>query len=153
MVRHSLLPVLALGLLLAGASAARAQGTGFGLGLIVGAPTGLSMKYKVSEGFAVDGALGLGFIGGNDVVLHVDALWELDLKSWPSGQLDIYLGIGGKTGSKKKDFLLGMRAPLGAAFNFRELPFDVFVEVAAGLWILEDVSLHADGALGGRYYF
>jgi hypothetical protein len=36
---------------------------------------------------------------------------------------------------------------------FVNAPFDVFVELAAGLWIVEKVKVDLDAAIGGRYWF
>ena len=44
------------------------------------------------------------------------------------------------------------RAPFGLAMMF-DAPFDVFLEVAAGLWLVEKVGFHLDAAIGGRYWF
>ena len=48
---------------------------------------------------------------------------------------------------------IGARAPFGLALMFSEAPFDVFVEVAAGLWLVRKVSFGVDVAIGGRYWF
>jgi glutamate/tyrosine decarboxylase-like PLP-dependent enzyme len=32
-------------------------------------------------------------------------------------------------------------------------PFDVFAELAAGVWFVQDPRVHVDAALGGRFWF
>jgi hypothetical protein len=129
----------------------------FGLGIIIGDPTGVSGKYLVSPEFAIDGAVGLGLIGGDKLHVHVDFLWQFDIKRWSSAQLDLYLGVGPKLGIKDKrddtDLRIGARAPFGLAMMFLEAPFDVFVEVAAGLWLVRKPGFDLDVAIGGRYWF
>ena len=141
-------------------SAAAQRGGDFGLGLVIGDPTGLSGKAFVSETNAIDFAVGLGFIGGDHLHVHADYLWHFDVKRWPAEQLDLYLGVGPKLGigfghgANHGDRVgLGARAPFGLAMRFLEAPFDVFVEVAAGLWLIPDPGFDLDAAIGGRYWF
>lgn len=144
---------------LACASHASADAGGdFGLGLIIGDPTGVSGKHILSDEFAVDWALGLAFIAGHDIRAHADFLWQLDIKRWESATLGLHVGVGPKIGLRTKknnddDFLFGARGPFGLSLRFLKVPLDVFVEVAAGLWIVQKVDLHIDGAIGGRYWF
>jgi hypothetical protein len=66
----------------------------FGLGIIIGAPTGVSGKGFLSPEYAIDGAVGFGLIGGDHLRIHADFLWHLPIKQWPSAALDLYLGVG-----------------------------------------------------------
>ena len=129
----------------------------FGLGVIIGDPTGLSGKYFVSPEFAIDGAIGLGWIGGGHLHMHVDVLWHFEIERWSSARLDLYLGVGPKLAIKGKrhddELRIGARAPFGMAMMFTEAPFDVFVEVAAGLWLVRKPGFDVDVAIGGRYWF
>src|SRR5262245_47616236 len=61
----------------------------FGLGIIIGDPTGVSGKYLVSPEFAVDGAIGFGLIGEGHLHMHVDFLWQFEIKRWSTAQLDL----------------------------------------------------------------
>jgi len=157
--------------LLVGASVSSAsaqQGGDFGLGIIIGDPTGLSGKTFVSDTNAIDFAVGFGFIKGNHLHVHADYLWHFDIKRWPSAQLDLHLGVGPKLGigfgdddgprggrDRDRDSWVGIgaRAPFGLTMRFFEAPFDIFVEVAAGLWIVPDPDFDLDAAIGGRYWF
>ncbi|MDX2090341.1 MAG: hypothetical protein SFX73_20960, partial [Kofleriaceae bacterium] len=55
------------------------------------------------------------------------------------------------------DFRIGPRAVAGLLFDFKEIPLDVFVEVAAvgEYWFKDDEGLHPalNAAAGARYYF
>jgi len=137
---------------------ARASDSGdFGLGLIVGDPTGASAKYFLSSVNAIDGAVGFGFIGGNHISLHADLLWHFPVQQWPQMQLDLYLGVGPRFGirTKKRDdnVLIGGRGPIGIALTFRGAPIDIFLEAAAGLWIVEKFGFDLDAAIGARFWF
>ena len=156
----------ALFLLLASAPARADKGGDFGLGLIIGDPTGLSGKGFVSETNAIDFAVGFGLLGGDHLHVHADYLWHFDIKRWSSAQLDLYLGVGPKLGMHfhdgpgwdrgrgDEDWIgIGARGPFGLAMRFLEDPFDIFLEVAAGLWIVPDPHFDLDAAIGARYWF
>lgn len=151
----------------------------FGLGLMVGAPTGLSGKYFLGDDTAL--AFGLGTIyeyrDRRGVHLHVDFLWHpLSLASAKPFELPLYFGIGGRLldGNRcyryergvcdyyYRDYTaLGLRAPLGIAFDFNNVPLDIFLELALVFDFVIDhderyddaVFLDLNGAVGVRYYF
>lgn len=158
---------LALLLLFTLSRTANAQAGGdFGLGLIIGDPTGLSGKGFVSETNAIDFAVGLAFIDGDHLHVHADYLWHFDIKRWSSAQLDLHLGVGPKLGmhfgkdgppgrpDRDDEWIgIGARGPFGLTMRFLEAPFDIFLEVAAGLWIVPDPHFDLDAAIGGRFWF
>jgi hypothetical protein len=133
----------------------------FGLGLIVGHPTGLSLKGYLSPTTAIDGAIGFGDTF-RLIHVHADYLWHFEVQRWGAANLQLYLGIGPELAvharpgparpDGRTDFFLGARAPFGFSMMF-SAPFDVFAELVAGLWFLEDPRVHIDAALGGRYWF
>jgi hypothetical protein len=144
--------------LLCCASASSAQSRDFGLGLILGNPTGVSGKGFLSPKHAIDGAIGFGVLGGEHVRLHADFLWQFPIQSWPVGDLDLYAGIGAMLAAYSDHhdhggLGLGARGPVGLALSFREAPFDIFIEVALGIWFVRKVNANIDAALGGRYWF
>ena len=161
--RLSLLVVFALGLL-CGSSRAQAQSERhFGLGLIVGHPTGLSLKGYLTPDTAIDGAIGFGDTLRH-IHMHADYLWHFDVQHWDATNLQLYLGVGpelqlhthpadpGPGPDRGTDVLFGARAPFGFSLMFGA-PFDVFAELAAGLWLVEQLHVHVDAALGARYWF
>lgn len=159
--------VVASVVLLAAPRAARAEGGPFGLGLIIGSPTGLSLKYYLGEsGQAIDGAVGLAFVGASGIHVHADYLWHpFILTSDPSFTLPMHVGVGARildrNGGRGHDdnLRVGLRAPVGITFDFKDVPLDVFAEVALVLDFHGDegsgdhVSLDLNGGVGVRYYF
>jgi hypothetical protein len=133
----------------------------FGLGLIVGHPTGLSLKGYLSPDTAIDGAIGFGDTFRH-IHMHADYLWHFEVQRWAASNLQLYLGVGPELqvhthpaparGDGRTDFLLGARAPFGFSLMFNA-PFDVFAELVAGVWFVEDPRVHVDAALGARYWF
>ena len=133
-------------------------GGDFGLGLILGDPTGVTGKHVLSASNAIDWAVGFGTINGRHLHVHADYLWEWELYRWPSAAMNLHAGVGPKLGFRDRRnnddvFLLGARGPVGLNWRFTKAPFDVFIEIAAGLWIVENVDFDLDAAIGGRYWF
>jgi hypothetical protein len=166
LVAIALAGALVLALLAAGERRAAAQtGGSFGLGLIVGEPTGVSGKLYIKRTHAIDGAIGLGFADGRGIHVHADYLWHpLVLTQTPSFDLPLYVGLGGRLQSHGKrddrdDHLaLGPRFVAGILFGFRTAPIDVFLEFALGIDLVagDDTprsGLTIDLAAGVRYYF
>jgi hypothetical protein len=140
----------------------------FGLGLMIGSPTGLSGKYFLGADTAVD--FGVGFIHRHryhdDEALHVhaDFLWHpAVLASTQPFELPIYFGVGGRLLQHDRyrddyddDTHLGVRAPLGIALDFNRVPLDIFFELAFVIDLVTDDHhgyFELDGAVGVRYYF
>ncbi len=140
----------------------------FGLGFMIGAPTGFSGKYFYAPSKAFDfgvGAIGY-YRGRNGLHLHFDHLWHpVSLASTPDFELPLYLGIGARFFSfdDRDNFhgtAFGLRGPIGIAFDLNNVPIDIFFELALVLDFASDYdcagcdNVYADinGALGLRYY-
>ncbi len=142
----------------------------FGLGLMLGSPSGLSGKYFLGPSTAFD--FGVGVIGccrGRDGIhLHADFLWHpVNLVHTEPFELPLYFGIGGRIfdydwdrdGDRYDGFAIGVRGPLGIAFDFNNVPLDIFIEIALVLDFIvddrydDDIFLDLDGAVGIRYWF
>ena len=152
--------------------AARAEGGPFGMGLIIGSPTGLSLKYYLGEGDqAIDGAVGFAFIGNGGIQVHADYLWHpVVLTRDPAVTMPLHSGLGARSIDPDRgrdaddDFHIGIRGPVGLSFDFTEIPLDVFVEIALivdfhGDHKINDnddsdhVDLDLNAGVGARYYF
>jgi len=149
--------VLAL-LLLALPQDARADRGDFGVGLIVGRPTGLTGEYWLSDRTAIDMALGLDLFDGRHFYAHADFLFVLpNLLGGGSVELSPYLGPGvyiADRGSKNDDRLgLGVRVPFGLSLDFTRAPLQLFIEIAVSVSLVPGVDAGVGGAGGFRYYF
>lgn len=165
MTRFSVLLCLALSTFLslsAPASDAHAQDENFGLGIILGDPNGVSMKGMLNSGMAIDGAVGFSVLEGDYLHAHVDFLWQTGLSEFDRAFMLLHYGVGPKLaafdgndgpGGDGDGIWIGARAPVGLTFVFRRVPMDLFMEVAAGLWIIEDTDFDIDAAIGTRYWF
>ncbi len=130
-----------------------AQQTGFGLGLIVGEPTGLSGKYWINPWTAIDGAFAWSIDKKSGVHLHSDYLWhDYRIISVIKGKLPIYYGVGARI-VFATDNIFGVRGVAGLNYIFDGTPLDIFIELVPILDIAPKVGFDFNGAIGIRYYF
>ncbi len=129
-----------------------AQDSGFGLGIIIGEPTGLSLKTWLSQKHAVDA--GIAWSLTNDWFhIHADYLiHNFELIDVSQGELPFYFGFGAKLGIGH-DFSFGARVPVGLNYLFEDAPLDVFVEVVPALQLINSIQFQMNGGIGIRYWF
>jgi hypothetical protein len=151
----------------------------YGVGAVVGDPTGLSGKMWIGSTNAID--LGVGFYGygfrggcfrdrdgraicdhgygGSSTSVHVDYLWESKLVATGNVQLDWHVGggarvffLGDPCGADCWD--VGVRGPIGLDLTFNHPSFlEVFVELAPVFYVAPATFLALEGGLGVRGYF
>jgi hypothetical protein len=148
-------------------------GRKFGLGIVLGDPTGLSAKYWVGPTNSLDfglGFYGYGFYdrcwdnrpcnraGYNSGSFNMDYLWQSNLVRGQA-QLDWHIGAGGRIvwygdcGSGPCADLKA-RMPLGLDLMFANPSFlEVFFEIAPALYVFPRVVADIEGGLGVRFYF
>lgn len=134
------------------------RGGPFGLGLILGEPTGITAKFFFAHFNALQLEFGYGYDADsrNRAVLCVDYLFHF-VDAIPAvqraGRFVPYVGVGARLGIRSGDALLGVRVPLGLAFLIAPAPVEVFVEFALGVGLVPETVALFDGGLGGRFYF
>jgi hypothetical protein len=127
-----------------------------GAGIIVGEPTGASLKYWMNDRVAVDGAFGWSFHDDSDFYLHSDILWHnFDLIPVSQGRLPVYFGVGGlvRFRDDNNDNQVGIRVPIGLSYMFANAPVDIFAEVGPAIDVAPDVRGEVTGGIGIRYWF
>jgi len=131
----------------------------FGLGIVVGTPTGLSAKYWIDNHNALDFATGWSFkedrfyLHFNYLVHNYSLLKKAIQKSELRGNLPLYAGIGIRTKFGKGDDEIGFRIPLGITYLFAGMPLDLFLEFAPSLNFYPETDFFVDTSGGIRYYF
>jgi hypothetical protein len=145
--------VFGLALLCLNAPRAFAQQGGFGVGLMVGDPNGLTLKVPLGSSQAIDARLGLQFNGvidiqGNYLITPLTLLENGDLS------LPLYFGGGARLILVDNvGAILGLRAPAGVALEFNAAPVEIFAELGLTLFFANDPFLDVDGVVGFHFYF
>jgi hypothetical protein len=131
------------------------SGGRFGAGLILGEPTGATLKFWFNETLAIDGAVGWSFHRETDLYLHSDVLWhKFDLIPVPEGQLPLYFGVGARAKFRDdKDDRYGIRVPVGVSYIFEDIPVDVFLEVAPIIDFAPSTRGGFTAGVGARFWF
>jgi hypothetical protein len=148
---------------------AGAQSSGFGLGLVLGEPTGISAKGWTGPTTAIDGALAWSLWNGSYIHLHADYLFhDMDLIHLAKGRLPLYYGPGLRLHSWTGDRYwergrwytddgtrtdLAVRFPVGLDYLPEKAPVDVFLEIVPTLDLVPSSWFEFDGAIGVRYWF
>lgn len=156
---------IAAALLVAALSGGTAQAQGrFGIGVIVGEPTGLSFKSWLNNTHAVDAGLAWSFSENESLQFHADYLIHDFNMLRPAdfeGRVSLFYGLGGRIkledddgrGRNEDDTLVGIRIPLGITYHFPRKPVELFGEFVPILDVAPDTDLDINLAIGARLYF
>jgi hypothetical protein len=132
---------------------AAAQDSGFGLGFILGEPTGLSGKLWITKSVSLNGGLAWSFRDEEALHLHTDGVFHNF-----RGVVRTYYGIGWRIkfadqvdaeGERK----VGIRVPVGVTYLFAHSPWDIFIEILPVIDLAPETETDINGAIGIRYYF
>lgn len=147
----------------------KAQNSGFGLGFVLGEPTGISGKYWISGDKALVFGLAWGLWHGGFIHIHGDYLFhKMELITVSKGKLPLYFGPGLRIRSwnnggywhrgryydeKNSRVDIGVRFPVGLAYLFDGAPVDIFMEIVPTLDLVPATGLEFDFGIGARYWF
>lgn len=125
-----------------------------GIGVMIGEPTGLSLKSWTGGNNAFDVGVAWSLGRYDAFYVHADYLWhnydvfdEVD-----SGTLPLYYGVGGRIVFDENDAVIGARFPVGVNYLFEDAPIGLFVEVAPIFNLAPSTDFDVDGGLGVRFY-
>jgi hypothetical protein len=154
-------------LLLPAAAGAQPRPKSFGFGLILGDPTGLSLKGSLSGNNAWDGAIGSSWFGS--LQIHGDYLWGVD--AFGSRKVGLYFGLGAVIGfGRGKGILIkgekgkwyyyddenatafGARVVGGLNAMPFTAPVEFFLELAPLIGLTPATGVGLQIAAGIRYY-
>jgi len=127
---------------------------GFGIGIIVGLESGLSIKSWLDGTGAIQidaswnfdyGAFGVG-------VAYLFHNFDL-IRNVPDSKFPVYFGIKGFGAFASSAAVIGVQVPLGIAWIPRAAPIDVFLQFEPGLSIIPGTHWAYNAGIGIRYYF
>jgi hypothetical protein len=126
----------------------------FGLGIIVGEPTGITGKLHLDNTSSIDGAIGWSSYKYGSLHIHADYLSNITRLA---SEVPFYLGVGGrikiKNTDEHQDTKLAIRVPVGIAYEPSSTPIDVFLEIVPMLDLTPSSEFSWNAAIGIRYYF
>jgi hypothetical protein len=144
-----------------------AQSGPFGLGVILGEPTGVTLKYDTSAYNAIDAGISFRFdryfMLYGDYHFKFPGAFHTDVSFF--NQLTPYVGVGAVAVFENEDnrryfdddwdedFALGVRIPLGIEWRTPRVPLGVFAEIVPGLAIIPGTDAFVQGGIGVRYFF
>jgi len=122
----------------------------FGIGLILGEPSGLQGQFFWSRRAAIDVTAAWSwndwFMGMADFQVY-DYFWDAPREwQWFYG-LGTYLAV-----PENEDGTFGVRVPLGIRYHFPHSAIDAFAEVAPALQVLPDTEAEFFGGLGVTFW-
>ncbi|MBD3411025.1 MAG: hypothetical protein GF419_12575 [Ignavibacteriales bacterium] len=154
-------------IVLVGTLQAQSPGKTFGFGLIVGDPTGGTIKLWTGGTNAIAAHVGGSYFG--EIRIGADYLWHFN--AFNSRMFNLHAGVGGAIGlgdgggplhdANSDNFYnrgddagvgIGGRGVVGVNFYTPGAPVEIFLEVGPFIGIVPDVGFAFDGALGARYY-
>lgn len=143
------------------------EGKNFGFGIILGEPTGLTLKYWFNRENALTGSIGGSYFGSPRI--NVDYLWHID--AFRSRVAILYAGLGGALGFGRggdgfwykddkdrffyrpaSDVGLGVRGSFGLNVIPARVPLEIFFEMGALVGLAPSSGAAVDLALGLRFY-
>lgn len=151
-MKNNLAKILLLVTIFSGA--AFAQSNGFGLGIILGEPTGISAKYWTTSNTAFDFGLGYSLKKNSRLHLHADYLFHIKNLAHTNENISFYYGPGARLRVVENgDSRLGFRFDVGLVWIPRNAPVDVFLEIAPLLDIIPSTDFTVNGGIGVRFFF
>lgn len=140
-------------------SAAEAQNrSGLGVGIIIGEPTGLTLKTWTGSTTAFDLAAAWSFSDEGSFHVHADYLiHSFSVFNVSKGSLPFYYGVGGRIKFLDKnkfedDAKIGVRIPLGLAYHFSSFQGEIFLEGVPLVDLIPETDFTFNAALGFRIY-
>lgn len=124
----------------------------FGIGAVIGEPTGITGKMFLSDSIAVDATVSWSFVKDklyvhSDYLHHFSGLFGGDIPA-----LLAYTGIGGMI-ELQDNPEIGVRIPFGLSYTIPETPVELFFEIAPIVLLAPETDAELNGGLGARYYF
>lgn len=154
-MRRIILAVIAIAMASSQSVASSDRGR-VGIGVVLGAPTGFSVKYWENQRIAYQGSIGGMFNGGvmigADYLIHENALRNPQVPFYYGPGL--FLGSAGFGGPEYAHdrVALGIRGAFGVNFISRDYPFDVAVELGPSLLLTPTVGMVLQLSVALRFY-
>jgi len=129
----------------------------FGLGLFLGEPTGLDLKFGIGNRSNLDILLGFtSFRDGRGSYGHVTYLVTPLVGQGDAVSVPLRVGVGAALYGFSNDIHVAIRAPLEVGLRLRRTPLEFYGEIALALILFDPgdaLRLDVQAGLGFRVYF
>ncbi len=129
------------------------RGSIFGVGMVFGDPTGITVKSWLDNYTAIDAAAS--WDTEKDSVTAQLGLLIHDFEPFYGGDatLLIYYGVGTRFKSESgKESRVGVRGVAGLAWLFERSPFELFIEIGPLMNVVPKTEPDITGGIGIRFY-
>lgn len=120
------------------------------LGIILGEPTGISLKMWQTNSTAIDAAVAWSFGRHESVHIHANYLIHTDLEA-DQGSFMFYYGLGARA-VFADDPRFGARVPVGLQYIIPSTRLSLFFEVAPTFDLIPATKFGVNGGIGIRYF-
>lgn len=125
------------------------------LGIVLGEPSGISIKLLQHKKMAYD--ISCSFNTRNDYLLLNFDFLRYDYNKISSkeltGQIPICYGLGISIDQNRHDTYLGLRIIGGIEYLFADIPINIFAKIAPVVNIYPSTAVHIAPCIGVRYIF
>ncbi|MEY4617733.1 MAG: hypothetical protein RJB66_2693 [Pseudomonadota bacterium] len=132
----------------------------FGVGVRIGSPSGISLKYWLNGINAIDGILSWDLDDNKEVAIYGSYLVhqpsDLKIKLSP---VDFYYGLGASIESQtraktnKSETSLGVRIPVGLSHHWQRQSIELYGELGTQLELIPSTTVSIDTGIGARFFF
>lgn len=142
-------------------AAPRASHAGVGIGMFLGEPLGITIKADLKKRTSIELLFGVDDYDedrGRDGYVHVTFLAAPFVARGDSVMVPLRIGMGVAVyddgpGDWGDEVDVAARVPLQLAFQFKNTPLELYLELALRLELINDLHPEPDGGLGVRFYF
>ena len=128
----------------------------FGAGIILGEPTGLSLKYRINDTNSFEFGFGESAIRDQHRNYYfLDYQFGINDLTNFKGRETVYAGIGIQhiTKGVANELTWGMRGVMGLEYMIDSLPIDIFSEISYVLKFASEFNPSYTIVIGSRFYF
>ena len=141
--------------LVAAPVSSKADGSeGLALGIFLGQPTGLTVRYGLGKSQSLEAKAAWSFAySGRDASASFQANYLLEFPGvlvFNNEDFPLYTGVGLQT-DVSSSTSLGVRIPLGVEYRFAKAPIELCLEVGLGLQLFPSTAFLPSAGLGARY--
>lgn len=125
----------------------------FGIGGVIGEPTGITAKIYAAENIAFDATVSWSFVSHDTFYFHADYLHHTDSFFGLTAEgLKFYAGFGGMV-QLSGDPEFGPRIPFGLSYSIPNVPVEAFFEAAPIMLLYPETRAAGSIGIGARFFF